>query len=113
MRKILALIVTIALYAMISGLPLVRGQSPAQDLGGKLLRRTNAIPHRYIVVLEDWAAGPKGARSLAPKIASDIAQVNGGQVEHVYTYAINGFSIEMTEAEMVALAQTDARVKYI
>lgn len=113
MRKILALLIITALYAVLSGPPLVCGQSPAQKLGGKLLRSTNAIPQRYIVVLEDWAAGSKGARSLAPKIAADIAHVNGGRIEHIYTHALNGFSIEMSEGEAMALAQADSRVKYI
>src|SRR6185436_18222563 len=50
--------------------------------------------------------------SIAPYIASELASNHKGKLKHVYQHAINGFAVEMSEADAEALSQ-DFRVKYV
>jgi subtilisin family serine protease len=71
-----------------------------------------AIPNRYIVVLDQDAAGPAGDVTIAAKLTQDVLQGFGRAAEHVYSKALNGFSVELTEAEAIAISE-DPRVAFV
>lgn len=108
MKKIAALLGVIILGLM------VFASSPTRSQGhnNKLLRQADKIANHYIVVLDDAVVGEKGAYSIAPYIAEDMASSYSGKVEHVYQHALNGFSVEMSEKDAEALSQ-DFRVKFV
>lgn len=84
----------------------------SQRQNDKLHKKANKIANNYIVVLDDSVVGERGAYSIAPYIANEIAANYRGQIKHVYQHALNGFAIEMPEDAAEALSQ-DFRVKYI
>ncbi len=90
--------------------PMVESQE--RDREGKFERSAKPISGRYIVLLEDWAAGERGARSNAESLASEMAIAYQGRIDHVYKDAVNGFSIEMTEKQAIELSN-DVRVKLV
>ena len=78
----------------------------------KLRRNSNKIPNHYIVVLEDSVVGEKGAYSISAYVADDLAARHRGKVQRVYQHAINGFAVEMSEADAEAMTK-DFRVAYV
>src|SRR5688572_14117746 len=106
MKKIAALLVLIVLALM------AFGSTRSQGRQDKLHRKANKIANQYIVVLDDAVVGERGAYSIAPYIAEDMASRHGGKVGHIYKHALNGFSVQMSEAEAEALSQ-DFRVKFV
>ncbi|MDY7232813.1 Ig-like domain-containing protein [Hyalangium rubrum] len=75
---------------------------------GKLIKTPNALPGRYIVVLEDTAA-PRG---LVDTLAGEMAQAHRASVKHVFHHALRGFAVSMPEAAAHALS-ADPRVRYV
>ena len=89
--------------------------SPTRSQGqGKRKLRTNShkIENNYIVVLDDDVIGERGAYSIAPYIANEMAATHRGNLKHVYQNALNGFSIEMSAEDAERLSQ-DFRVKFV
>jgi len=84
----------------------------SQGQKNKLRRNSNKIPNHYIVVLDDSVVGEKGAYSISPYVADDLAARHRGKVQRVYQHAINGFAAEMSEADAEALSK-DFRVAYV
>jgi subtilisin family serine protease len=84
----------------------------SQGEKGRLHRKANKIENNYIVVLDDSIVGERGMFSIAPYIASDMATTYRGQLKQVYQHAINGFAVEMSEADAERLSQ-DFRVKFV
>jgi len=78
----------------------------------KLRRNSNKIPNHYIVVLDDSVVGEKGAYSISAYVADDLAARHRGKVQRVYQHAINGFAVEMSEADAEAMTK-DFRVAYV
>jgi len=78
----------------------------------KLHRKANKIQNNYIVVLDDAVVGDRGPYSIAPYMADDLARLYRGKLKHVYQHALNGFAVEMSEADAEALSQ-DYRVQYV
>jgi subtilisin family serine protease len=79
----------------------------------KLRRKgPRAIPNRYIVVLDQDAAGAAGDVASAARMTRDVLLGFGREADHVYSKALNGFSAELTEAEAVALSE-DPRVAFV
>ncbi len=76
----------------------------------------NAVPGRYIVVLEDGVTrGDFGTAALLPDldtVAQNVALAYGGRVEFVYGAALNGFTLALDDALAERLAR-DTRVKYV
>jgi subtilisin family serine protease len=70
------------------------------------------VPSQWIVVLNDEAAGPRGASSKAAAVAQDLALTHGGTVTAVYRHALNGFALEIPEAAARAISR-DPRVEYV
>ncbi|HET6893505.1 MAG TPA: S8 family peptidase [Pyrinomonadaceae bacterium] len=84
----------------------------SQRQNDKLHKKANKITNSYIVVLDDSVVGERGEYSITPYIADEIAANHRGRIKHVYKHALNGFAIEMTEAEAEAVSQ-DFRVAYV
>jgi len=78
----------------------------------KLHRKADKINNNYIVVLDDSVVGEKGLYSIAPYIATDMAEGYRGKLKHVFQNAINGFAVEMSEEDAEKLSE-DFRVKFI
>ena len=57
-------------------------------------------------------SGRKATYSIAPYIADDMASQHRGKLKHVYKHALNGFSVEMSEADAETLSQ-DFRVTFV
>src|SRR4029434_5790093 len=103
------LFLTVALVCL-----MVFASSPtrSQRMKGGVRKAANKIQNNYIVVLDDDVVGPKGDYSISAYIADDIAANYHGKVKNVFKHALNGFSIEMAEAEAEALSQ-DFRVEFV
>src|SRR6185503_14038531 len=88
--------------------------SPVKSQGWKEKVRKNAkkIENNYVVVLDDSVIGERGDYSIAGYMAEDMARNYHGKLKHVYKHAINGFSVEMSEADAEAMAQ-DYRVLFV
>ena len=70
----------------------------------------NAIPGRYIVVLDDDASAENALSVEA--IASDLHKKYRGKPDRFYSNALKGYSVEMTESAAIRLSAEPA-VKYI
>lgn len=90
--------------------PSVESQEKGKE--SKIERAENPVPGRYIVILEDWAAGERGITSNAEALASELSIAYQGRVDKVFKNSLNGFSIEMSEKQAIELSQ-DVRVKHI
>jgi len=86
-----------------------REQSPA-----KLRKHANAnvIANRYIVVLRDDAVDFTAREAAVAEIGDSLAAGYGAQIEMAYKHALNGYAMEMTEAQALALSR-DPRVAYV
>jgi len=119
MKRSLALVVLIvvgmAAVALMPALANQQERTPAGVSSGadKLVRMgKDAIPGRYIVVLDIDAAGQRGDLFTAARMTSDLTNAYGGVATSVYAYAINGFSAEMSEEQALKLS-LDPRVKFV
>ena len=116
MRRSLLLFAALALCltALLSATaPGARSSAGPARKGQKLHRKgATAIPGRYIVVLDDVAAGQPGPASQARQVADVLTAAYGGRVERVYSNALNGYAAEMTEDEALALSE-DPRVQFV
>jgi subtilisin family serine protease len=81
--------------------------------GSKLIRMgKRAIPGQYIVVMDQDPVGKDGDYFIAARAADYMVAAYGGEVSHVYAYALNGFAARMTEEEAINLSN-DPRVKFV
>ena len=118
----LTALLTIAVLAALMTVPAItsgRGEMPAafvvaqgNDNAEKFRRAERPVRNEYIVVLNDNAAGPRGAHSLVPTVAANLRAIFGGTVKRSYRHALSGFSIRMTEAAAKLLSQ-DPRVAFV
>jgi aqualysin 1 len=108
-RQLPILTLITILFALLSFLSLPAG---AQEPFAKFRPQPDGVPNRYIVVLKDAAAGPRGVRSKAGQIAQELSLAHGGRLTAVYRHALNGFAIDLSEAEAMALSK-DPRVALV
>ncbi|MGA9994808.1 MAG: S8 family peptidase [Pyrinomonadaceae bacterium] len=83
----------------------------------KFVKVQNAIPNKYVVVLNDDVVFDQSTvaarRTKVKAIANTFGQVHGGKVGFVYETALKGFSIELpNEAEAIALSK-NPQVKFV
>ena len=108
MKKLaVSLTVTVLSLVVFASVP-----TQSQRQNDKLHKKANKITNSYIVVLDDSVVGERGEYSIAQYIADEIAANHRGKIKHVYKHALNGFAIEMTEADAEAVSQ-DFRVKFV
>ncbi len=107
--KKLAVFLTVTVLGLMA---FASAPTQSQRQNDKLHKKANKIANSYIVVLDDSVVGEKGEYSIAPYIADEIAANHRGKIKHVYKHALNGFAIEMSEAEAEAVSQ-DFRVKFV
>ncbi|MGZ5442922.1 MAG: S8 family peptidase [Thermoanaerobaculia bacterium] len=69
----------------------------AKENDGKFRKAERSIPGQYIVVLTDDVDD-------VPAFADDLARRHAGVLDHVYTKALKGFSVRMTEGMARGLA---------
>jgi subtilisin family serine protease len=86
-----------------------RPQGPRRPLT-KFVKRENAIPNRYIVILNDDVADnnlPREARlERVTEIANEHAQAHLGKPDYIYETAVKGYAIELlNEAAAVAISR--------
>jgi subtilisin family serine protease len=66
----------------------------------------DAVPGRYVVVMQDGPAGTAAA------VANDVVAAYGGTLHHTYTAALNGFAASLSPAAVDALRR-NPQVKYV
>ncbi|MFZ0748120.1 MAG: S8 family peptidase [Pyrinomonadaceae bacterium] len=98
--------------ALLGSVLLVSSPASSQGWKEKVRKNRNKIANNYVVVLDDSVIGERGEYSIAGYMAEDMARTYRGKLKHVYKHAINGFSVEMSEADAEALAQ-DYRVLFV
>ena len=108
MKKI-AVFVAVGLFCL-----MFFASTPTRSEGqkGKIHKKANKIENNYIVVLDDSVVGEKGDYSISAYVAEDLASRHKGKVKNVYKHAINGFAVEMSEADAEALS-LDFRVALV
>jgi hypothetical protein len=87
---------------------LVCAQAYGQSQTPGIRKVAKAIPDHYIVVLKKDV----GTRSNMAAAARDLSIQYSGELGFTYAYALNGFSVRMTEASAAALAQNPL-VEYV
>ncbi len=109
---LLTLLALAALWVVLPGFTPFHGQ--AQLAPAKFRKHTKAktIANRYIVVLRDDAVNNLARDTTVAEIGDSLAAVHGGQIERTYKHALNGYVMEMSEAQALALSQ-DPRVAYV
>ena len=110
MKKFAAILILAGLAAAVFVSQPARSQEEKNN--GKLRKQSHKIENSYIVVLDDAVVGETGRNSIASYIASDMAGAYKGKLKHIYQNAINGFSVEMSEADAERLSE-DFRVKFV
>src|SRR5262245_34832418 len=98
--------------ALLCGGLLFTSPASSQRQKQKVRRNANRIENHYIVVLDDSVVGERGEYSIAGYMADDMARMYRGKTKHVFKHAINGFAMEMSEADAEAMAQ-DYRVLFV
>src|SRR5215203_2648932 len=114
MKKVCALLIFVGLCTVVFLSPSASSQGK-KGIGtetAKLRKNSNKIENSYIVVLDEAVIGERGKFSIAPYVASEMAETHRGKLKYVYQHAINGFAIEMSAEEAESLSQ-DFRVKYV
>ncbi|HEX8699240.1 MAG TPA: Ig-like domain-containing protein, partial [Myxococcaceae bacterium] len=82
--------------------------------GSKLLKAgANGVPNRYIVVFDTTAKqSPRASAQDVRKASETLIRAHGGAVRRVYSSALRGFSVTMTEEQALRMSE-DPRVRYI
>lgn len=101
-----------AIVALFCSMVFVTGPASSQGYKEKVRKKADKVQDSYIVVLDDDIIGERGEYSISPYMAADMARMYRGKLKHVYKHAINGFSIEMSEADAETMSQ-DYRVKFV
>jgi Tol biopolymer transport system component len=105
MKKVLTIIIA-SFWCSVIIIP-QPAMSQAHDSNRDIRRHTDAIPNRYIVVLNREVG-----RAQVADIANEVAAFHGGTLLYTYEHAIKGFSIEINEAAALALTH-NPKISYI
>ena len=111
MQHLKTLAVSIALLAL-AVLPITTSSQNERARGPqkKFVKKLNAIPNRYIVVLNDDVADNSNPREVrlerVTEIANNHALAHSGKVDYIYETALKGYAIELqSEAAAVAISR--------
>jgi subtilisin family serine protease len=108
MKKVVLFAVVATLMLATSGFLSSRVQGRSQ----KFIKRPNAIPNRFIVVLNEDVVGFDIAAPTVESNAQYLAGLYGGSVNSVYASALKGYVAEMTNREAQNLAN-DSSVLWV
>ena len=108
MKKIVFFAVLAVLLLTTSGFVTSR----VQGRSAKLVKRPNAIPNRYIVVLNEEAVGYDMAAPTVESNAQYLASVYGGDVDNVYSSSLKGFAANMSATQAESMSG-DINVLYV
>ncbi|HJR08110.1 MAG TPA: S8 family serine peptidase [Pyrinomonadaceae bacterium] len=103
MKLVQVLLLTLCLLALCPQLALAQESNNA----GRIRRNEGAVAGSYIVVFKDSV--PQGR---VEAFAAQLAREHGGMIGFTYQHALRGFSVEMNEAQAVALSH-NPQVEYI
>lgn len=106
MKKIWILLTVIAVGA--AAVSLVPTKTEGQK--SKFRRSSNPVPNRYIVALDPVAL--RSADGSSGETAERLSGDFGGRVEKVFSHALQGFTIEMTDRAAQELSN-DPRVLFV
>jgi hypothetical protein len=106
------LLIVLAVVAVGLIKPVLTSAQVRERAQEKFRKHANAIANRYIVVLRDEAVDFSAREAAVAEIGDSLAAAYGAQIERTYKHALNGYAMEMTEAQALALSQ-DSRVAYI
>jgi subtilisin family serine protease len=113
MRRYLAIFTLLALVIAPLAFGPVGAQGGADRFGSKFLRKgVGAIPQQYIVVLDEDATVQTADFAATVGRSMDVMRGTGAIAEHIYAFALRGFSARMTEADAVRLSK-DPRVRFV
>ena len=122
MKRIKEYLVGLSIIALLLFPLSISGQRttlPTQSSTQSKFRKktSNAIPNKYIVVLNDDVVSRPATvavrRAEVSTIADSFAQLHGGKVGHIYETVLVGFSIELpNEAAALAISRSP-QVKYV
>lgn len=108
MRRKLAVLTLLALVLGPLALGPIGAQSPNADRGqdrSRLVRQgPRAIPDRYIVVLVDDAVIAQGDYAAVLGRVQQVTRGRAAVPDHVYAFALRGFSAFMSEEDAVAIS---------
>src|SRR5688572_30698284 len=111
LRLLLAMLlaaVTVPLIAWHRGSAAQDGGPPqSQGPADKFRRASKHVHDRYVVVLKRETPGEE-----VEAIANELIAKHGGNADHIYTHAIKGFSMQMSEAAAMALSR-NPKVEYV
>lgn len=89
----------------------------SQAASAKFGRVANAIPNKYIVVLNDDVvsgnATASARRAQVSAIANNLAQQHGGRVGFLYESALLGFSIELPNETAALALSRNPQVRFV
>jgi len=105
-------LVLLCVAALLGAVLLFTSPASSQGHKGKVRKNAKRIDNNYIVVLDDSVVGERGEYSIAGYMADDMARTYRGKTKQVFKHAMNGFSMEMSEADAEAMAQ-DYRVLFV
>jgi subtilisin family serine protease len=98
-KRALTIAAALLFAAALIGVP-ARAQTPSSE---DLIKKVpHPVPNSYLVTLRN-TSGP----AVAP-LARALAKAFGGDVTHVYSYAVQGFAIRIPEAAAKALARSSS-----
>lgn len=105
-------LVVSTLGALVCAVLLLTSAASSHSQKEKIRKNAKPISNSYIVVFDDAVIGEKGDYSVAGYMADDMARMYHGKLKHVYKHAMNGFAVEMSEADAEAMSQ-DYRVLFV
>ncbi len=85
-------------FSLVALILIIAVAAQAQDKSGKFRKAQRSIPGEYIVVLNDDVGDDVSA------LADNLARRHAGVLDRVYTRALKGFTVRMTEGMAKALA---------
>ena len=95
-------------FAIAASSGLTNGRQAGAPTG--LVRAKRPVPNHYIVVLKE--SGPSEPAPDIDAIAMDLSIQHSAQLGFTYRHALRGFSVQMTEAQALAMAK-NPRVAYV
>lgn len=99
MKKILILMVAVLILG--TGAPTSSQKSDGRKAG--VLRAVNAIPNRYIVLLNDETVGRNLHETEVASFSGYLTNAYGGKVIETYSSALRGFVAEMDDLQAEAM----------